>query len=63
MGSTNPLQAEPGTIRGDLAVDIGRNLIHGSDSPESAATEIDLFFNPGEITDYERSSQPWITES
>ena len=63
MGSTNPLQAEPGTIRGDLAVDIGRNLIHGSDSLESAATEIDLFFNPGEITDYERSSQPWITES
>ena len=63
MGSTNPLQAEPGTIRGDLAVDIGRNLIHGSDSPESAATEIDLFFNPGEITDYRRSSQPWITES
>ena len=63
MGSTNPLQAEPGTIRGDLAVDIGRNLIHGSDSLESAATEIDLFFNSGEITDYERSSQPWITES
>ena len=63
MGSTDPLQAEPGTIRGDLAVDIGRNLIHGSDSPESAATEIDIFFNPGEINGYERSSQPWITES
>ena len=44
MGVTNPANAAPGTIRGDLGVDIGRNLIHGSDSPESAARELALFF-------------------
>ena len=62
MGATNPLDAEPGTIRGDLAVDIGRNLIHGSDSTETAATEIQLFFDEAELTTYERDVQPWITE-
>ncbi len=62
MGATNPLDSAPGTIRGDLAVDIGRNLIHGSDSTETAATEIRLFFNEAEITNYNRSVQPWITE-
>ncbi len=46
MGATNPRQAAPGTIRGDLAVEMTENLVHGSDSPESAAREIDLFF-PG----------------
>jgi nucleoside-diphosphate kinase len=46
MGATNPRQAAPGTIRGDLAVDLTENLVHGSDSPESAAREIELFF-PG----------------
>jgi nucleoside-diphosphate kinase len=47
MGATNPRQAAPGTIRGDLAVDLTENLVHGSDSPESAAREIALFFPEG----------------
>jgi nucleoside-diphosphate kinase len=46
MGATNPVEAAPGTIRGDLAIEMSENLIHGSDSPESAAREIELFF-PG----------------
>jgi nucleoside-diphosphate kinase len=49
--------------RGDLGVDIGRNLVHGSDSPESAQRELSLFFEPEEILDYARSSDPWIIES
>ena len=44
MGATNPVEAAPGTIRGDLAVEMTENLVHGSDSPESAAREIALFF-------------------
>jgi nucleoside-diphosphate kinase len=44
MGPTNPVQAPPGSIRGDYALDIGRNLVHGSDSADSAAREIELFF-------------------
>ena len=63
MGVTNPANAAPGTIRGDLAVDIGRNLIHGSDSPESAQRELSLFFEPQEILAYARNSDPWIIES
>ena len=62
MGVTNPANAAPGTIRGDLGVDIGRNLIHGSDSPESAARELELFFQPGEILSYSRSNDGWIVE-
>ena len=62
MGTTNPAQAKPGTLRGDLAVDIGRNLVHGSDSLEAAAAEIDLFFKPEEILDYPRNVESWITE-
>ena len=54
MGATNPQNAEPGTIRGDLAVDIGRNLIHGSDSPESAERELAIFFAEGELLGYQR---------
>ena len=46
IGATNPREAAPGTIRGDLAIEMGENLVHGSDSPESAAREIELFF-PG----------------
>ncbi|MGH2518690.1 MAG: nucleoside-diphosphate kinase [Chloroflexota bacterium] len=49
MGATNPVAAAPGTIRGDLALDLDRNIIHGSDSPESAAREIALFFQPSEL--------------
>jgi len=62
MGATAPAKAAPGTIRGDLAVDIGRNLIHGSDSPESAKSEIALYFDAGQILSYERSTDPWIVE-
>ena len=63
MGETDPLQAAPGTIRGDLALDIGRNLIHGSDSLEAAEREIGLFFSEKELLDYARAVKPWITES
>jgi nucleoside-diphosphate kinase len=62
MGQTNPKNAAPGTIRGDLGVNIGRNLVHGSDSPESAQREVALFFGEGEILDYNRNNAPWITE-
>ena len=63
IGATNPLDASPGSIRGDLAVAVGRNLVHGSDSPASAAREIDLFFQPGEIVSYPRGADTWVTES
>ena len=62
MGPTNPAVAGPGTIRGDFGVDIGRNLIHGSDSTESAERELALFFQPGEILSYNRSNDGWIVE-
>ena len=62
MGATNPLEASPGTIRGDLAMSIGMNLVHGSDSLESASREIDLFFSPEEILSYERSGDRWLYE-
>ncbi len=62
MGGTDPVSAQPGTIRGDLAVNIGRNLIHGSDSAETAQREIDLFFSPEEIQDYPRTLESWIIE-
>jgi nucleoside-diphosphate kinase len=62
MGATDPLKASPGTIRGDLALDLGMNLIHGSDSPGRAETEIGLFFDPAELHDYERTADRWIRE-
>ena len=62
MGGTDPVSSAPGTIRGDLALNIGRNLVHGSDSMESAQREISLFFSPQEILDYTRSTDPWIKE-
>jgi nucleoside-diphosphate kinase len=49
MGATNPLDSAPGTIRGDLALEIGQNIIHGSDSPESAAREIAIYFSEDEL--------------
>ena len=61
MGATDPTNARPGTIRGDLAVDIGHNLIHGSDSVETAQHEVALFFSPEEILEYPRSVESWIT--
>ena len=62
MGQTNPTSSPPGTIRGDLGLDIGRNLVHGSDSAESAQRELSLFFSDGELLDYIRSNDPWIKE-
>uniref|UniRef100_A0A7C5VVY6 Nucleoside diphosphate kinase n=1 Tax=Thermomicrobium roseum TaxID=500 RepID=A0A7C5VVY6_THERO len=60
MGATDPAKAEPGTIRGDLALTIGQNVIHGSDSPEKAAYEIGLFFREDELVSYERAIDQWI---
>ena len=62
MGATNPLTAAPGTIRGDFGMDIGRNIVHSSDSLASAARELDLFFVPGEIVDYRKELDSWIYE-
>ena len=62
MGATDPKKAPPGTIRGDFGLDIGRNLVHGSDSPENAVTELELFFGDGELISYERNVEPWIVE-
>ena len=63
MGATDPRDAAPGTIRGDLALSIGLNLIHGSDSKESATREVGLFFSPDEIVQYSRGIDEWIIES
>ena len=63
MGETNPGDAAAGTIRGDYAVSIGLNLVHGSDSAESAKREIALFFEEAEILDYARDTDRWIIES
>lgn len=60
MGKTNPADAAPGTIRGDYGLSIGMNIIHGSDSPESAAREIALWFNENELTSYEKTISKWI---
>ncbi len=64
VGATNPLNAAPGTIRGDYAVTIGRNLIHASDSPENGEIELQNFFAEDELLkDFTRSTDPWIFES
>jgi nucleoside-diphosphate kinase len=60
MGETDPAKAPGGTIRGDFGIDIGHNLVHGSDSLENASKEIDLFFSPEEIFDYKREIDTWI---
>jgi nucleoside-diphosphate kinase len=60
MGKTNPVDAAAGTIRGDYAVNVGMNIIHGSDSPESAEREINLFFNKNELVEYSRDINKWI---
>ena len=62
MGTTNPVQSEPGTIRGDLAVSLGMNVIHGSDSPERGAQEVELFFKPQELVEWESASKSWTVE-
>ncbi|MCD2136963.1 nucleoside-diphosphate kinase [Salinicoccus halitifaciens] len=60
VGSTNPQEAAPGTIRGDFGLTVGKNIIHGSDSPESAEREIGLFFDKAEILDYNLINKDWI---
>ena len=60
MGTTNPQKADPGTIRGDFAINLTKNLAHGSDSPASAEREIGLFFDESELHDYEMTIKDWL---
>jgi len=62
MGETDPTKADMGTIRGDYAQFIGRNIIHGSDSPDTAEFEINLWFKPEELSSYTRIDEQWLTE-
>ena len=62
MGATNPVKAAPGTIRADFGMEIGRNLVHGSDSLENAATEIALWFAADELMEYRRDTDRWLVE-
>ncbi|MGH2408447.1 MAG: nucleoside-diphosphate kinase [Candidatus Limnocylindrales bacterium] len=59
-GATRPEQAAPGTIRGDLALETAQNLVHASDSAETAATELDMWFAPAELQDYDREIDAWV---
>ena len=64
MAATNPKDSAPGTIRGDFAVDMGRNVIHGSDSPTSAERELKIFFQSGELlSGWDRSTEAWVYEN
>ena len=60
IGKTRPHEAASGTIRGDFGADVSRNLIHGSDAPESAKSEIELYFKPEELVSYERGLDRWV---
>lgn len=60
IGATKPEEATPGSIRGDYAVTVGKNIIHGSDSVESAEREINLFFGEEEIVNYTKQDETWI---
>ncbi len=62
VGATNPVNAAPGTIRADFGIEIGRNLVHRSDSPASAAREIELFFGSEGVLSWKRSVDPWVFE-
>jgi len=62
MGATNPLNAHPGTIRADYGINISRNIIHGSDKPETAEREIKLYFKPEEVISYQRAGDAWLSE-
>jgi nucleoside-diphosphate kinase len=62
IGATNPLNAEPGTIRGDFGINVGRNLIHGSDAPETAQKEIALWFKDEELVAWQPHITPWLHE-
>ena len=62
IGATNPVESQPGTIRGDFGIEVGRNLIHGSDAPETAKQEIALWFQDGELADWEPVANAWLYE-
>ncbi len=62
MGATNPAKAAPGTIRADFGLEMGRNLVHGSDGPDTAQFEIGLWFKPEELITYQRAIDPWVFE-
>ncbi|XP_051948296.1 nucleoside diphosphate kinase A 2 [Xyrauchen texanus] len=62
LGETNPADSKPGTIRGDFCIEVGRNIIHGSDSVDSANKEIDLWFKPEELVTFKSCAQNWIYE-
>ena len=62
VGATRPAEAAPGTIRGDLALEVGRNLIHASDGPETARREVALWFNESELSSWDRATDRWIYE-
>lgn len=62
VGATNPLDANPGTIRGDFGMEIGRNLVHASDGPDTAKAEIALWFGEENLVEYPRALDPWILE-
>ncbi len=62
MGATNAAEASPGTIRGDYALEIGFNIVHGSDGPETAVQEINLFFQPEELVEYQLATEQWVHE-
>ncbi len=62
IGSTKPVEAAPGSIRGDYGMEIGRNLVHGSDSPENGIKEANLFFQPDELVAWSRTTEAWICE-
>ncbi len=63
MGKTRPQESAPGTIRGDFAIEVGRNIVHGSDGPDSARREIDLFFSSEELVEWGRTIDPWVFEN
>ena len=63
LGATDPVKAAPGSIRGDLGLDISRNVVHGSDSVENAQKEIALFFRPEDVLKYERVVDRWVRET
>lgn len=62
IGSTRPNEAAPGSIRGDFAIEVGRNLVHGSDSPENGQIEVANFFDESELVSWSRSNDSWIFE-
>ncbi|CAO2644843.1 Nucleoside diphosphate kinase B [Lemmus lemmus] len=62
LGETNPADSKPGTIRGDFCIQVGRNIIHGSDSVQSAEKEISLWFKPEELIDYKSCAHDWVYE-